>query len=216
MGTRPSVRRIPGLISHTDICVWSAATTAVVVSAVVFQPHGGLWRAHREELGGREGMEGGWRGGNVSVFQAHTQQKAAAVPWERRPAGQPLFTAAEHASSCHLASQSLNTPPPPSPQYKHKSQPLFCPGLSATIAENTKTHAQNFSMEKNDERLASRASRALTLAPAASDRFHLAKGHRRRLMRKSKLRHPHALPMHDCDRNILPARRPVCNFSHSH
>lgn len=111
MGTRPSVRRIPGLISHTDICVWSAATTAVVVSAVVFQPHGGLWRAHREELGGREGMEGGWRGGNVSVFQAHTQQKAAAVPWERRPAGQPLFTAAEHASSCHLASQSLNTPP---------------------------------------------------------------------------------------------------------
>lgn len=32
-------------------------------------------------------------------------------------------------------------------------------------------------------------------------------------MRKSKLRHPHALPMHDCDRNILPARRPVCNFS---
>lgn len=78
MGTRPSVRRIPGLISHTDICVWSAATTAVVVSAVVFQPHGGLWRAHREELGGREGMERGWRGGNVSVFQAHTQQKAAA------------------------------------------------------------------------------------------------------------------------------------------
>lgn len=105
--------RIPGLISHTDICVWSAATTAVVVSAVVFQPHGGLWRDHTEELGGREGMEGGWRGGNVSVFQAHTQQKAAAVPWERRPAGQPLFTDAEHASSCHLASQSLNTPPHP-------------------------------------------------------------------------------------------------------
>lgn len=68
-------------------------------------------------------------------------------------------------------------------------------------------------MEENDDRLASGASRALTLAPAASDRFHLAKGQRRRLMRKSKLRHPHALPMHDCDRNVLPARRPVCNFS---
>lgn len=112
MGTRPSLRRAPGLISHTDVCVWSAAATAaVVVSAVVFQLHGGLWRAHREELGGREAREGGWRGGNVSVFQAHTQQKAAAVPWERRAAGQPLFTDAEHASSCHLASQSLSTHP---------------------------------------------------------------------------------------------------------
>lgn len=67
MGTRPSVRRIPGLISHTDICVWSAATTtAVVVSAVVFQPHGGLWRAHREELViGRE-----WKGvGEEGMYQ---------------------------------------------------------------------------------------------------------------------------------------------------
>lgn len=127
MGTRPG---IPGLISHTDVCVWSAATTAVVVSAVVFQPHGGLWRAHAEELGGREGMEGGWRGGNVSVFQAHTQRKAAAVPWERRPAGQPLFTDAEHASSCHLASQSLNTPPPPArrrcPLHSTNTNPSHC------------------------------------------------------------------------------------------
>lgn len=73
---------------------------------------------------------------------------------------------------------------------------------------------QNFSKEKNDDQLSSRASGALApAAAAASDRFHLAKGHRRRLMRKSKSRHPHALPMHDCDRNILPARRPVCNFS---
>lgn len=32
-------------------------------------------------------------------------------------------------------------------------------------------------------------------------------------MRKSKPRHPHALPMLDRDRRILPALRPVCNFS---
>lgn len=68
-------------------------------------------------------------------------------------------------------------------------------------------------MENNDDQLASRASRAPTLAPAALYRFHLAKGHRRRLMRKSKPHHPHALPMHDCDRHILPVPCPVCNFS---